>query len=122
MEIKQSPNKFANQREKQVDITKLNYILANNTLNQLLQFYFSNYIPELMQFQNGNMDEFILEIFYAINYKECENSRFILENLDNIIVNDKKFEVIQKSFLILWKNHKFLLFIANRFYRKRVDG
>ena len=41
--------KTAYERDKQIDISKLKYCLLNNSLNHLLQFYFSNYLPEIMQ-------------------------------------------------------------------------
>jgi hypothetical protein len=36
-------------REKQLDLAKLDYIISNNTLNQLTQHYFSIQLPELSQ-------------------------------------------------------------------------
>jgi len=36
-------------RYRQVDITKLNYILLSRSLNQILQFYYLTYLPELKQ-------------------------------------------------------------------------
>ena len=36
-------------REKQLDLAKLDYLISNNTLNQLTQHYFSSQLPELSQ-------------------------------------------------------------------------
>ena len=33
----------------------------------------------ILKYQNGNMDSFVMEIFYAIEYKECENCKFITD-------------------------------------------
>ena len=35
--------------ETQLDLAKLDYLISNNTLNQLSQHYFSSQLPELIQ-------------------------------------------------------------------------
>ncbi len=135
--------KTAYERDKQIDISKLKYCLLNNSLNHLLQFYFSNYLPELMQvicfiyflmlenasvlktknvmsyaffykiylnifisffltsfkYQNGNMDNFVTEIFHALAIKESENSRFVIEIYDDKNISPKSEDKIQVTYL-----------------------
>ena len=36
-------------RQRQIDLAKIDYLISNNTLNQLTQHYFSSQLPELAQ-------------------------------------------------------------------------
>lgn len=46
----------------------------------------------IFKFQNGNMDSFVMEVFYAIEYKECENCKFIIDIYDKPSFFEKESE------------------------------
>lgn len=66
-------------RYKQIDVNKINYVLMNNKLNQLLQFYYSDLLPKLSQIQNCQSDSFVKEILNLVQQNDMESCTFVVE-------------------------------------------
>jgi hypothetical protein len=92
--INSCPVKESRLRDIQVDITKLDYLIWNNTLNQMLQNYFLKDLPELMNIQNSQMKVFLAESINAIIDNECNTNKFVNEFLDDSKLRSTNNEVV----------------------------